>query len=251
LLSQLISELKQEGIALPKIKAAPTNTAHQTISLVSTIALAASSNLPQLPIQVYPTLPHIDLKLGTYESDFQPSIAVIVDSGSCLCTGNSDYIMSIAKAYPQLVKSITLAGDRYSPIILSGVVSDDDDQHNYSTSLPCVVEFHMPYITSAGSATSLKIACGKQVGVNALIGMSFMTAAKLVVDLNNNVIESKLLRCEPFPLIFKRPSKSMPTLGNETGTPVPRIDRKGTGSALHLPYWTKYTPLLVRCADFS
>jgi hypothetical protein len=125
--------------------------------------------------------------------------------------------MSIAKAYPQLVKSITLAGDRYSPIILSGVVSDDDDQHNYSTSLPCVVEFHMPYITSAGSATSLKIACGKQVGVNALIGMSFMTAAKLVVDLNDNVIESKLLRCEPFPLIFKRPNKSMPNLVPITG----------------------------------
>jgi hypothetical protein len=100
---------------------------------------------------------------------------------------------------------------------LSGVVSDDDDKHNYSTSLPCVVEFHMPYITSAGSPTSLKIVCGKQVGVNALIGMSFMTAAKLVVDLNDNVVESKLLTCDPFPLVFKRPSKSMPNLVPITG----------------------------------
>ena len=75
----------------------------------------------------------------------------------------------------------------------------------------------MPYITSAGSPTTLKIACGKQVGVNALIGMSFMTAAKLVVDLNDNVIESKLLNCAPFPLVFKRPSKSMPNLVPITG----------------------------------
>ena len=215
LLTQLLSQLKNGSVTALETPA--PNSSNQTVSLVSTIALAASGNLPQMPIQVYPTLPHIDLKLGTSESDFQPSIAVIVDSGSCLCTGNSDYIMAIAKAYPQLVKSITLAGDRYSPIILSGVVSDDEDKHNYSTSLPCVVEFHMPYITAAGSPTSLKIACGKQVGVNALIGMSFMTAAKLVVDLNDNVVESKLLNCEPFPLVFKRPSKSMPNLVPITG----------------------------------
>jgi hypothetical protein len=125
--------------------------------------------------------------------------------------------MAIAKAYPQLVKSVTLAGDRYSPIILSGIISDNKDKHNYSTTLPCVVEFHMPYLTSSGSPTSLKIACGKQVGMNALIGMSFMTAAKLVLDLNDNVIESKLLTCEPFPLVFKRPSKSMPNLVPITG----------------------------------
>jgi hypothetical protein len=174
--------------------------------LISTIVLAASSNLPPLPIQIYPSLPHIELQLGAAKNtDFQPAISVIVDSGSCLCTANSDYIMAIAKAYPQRVKSITLAADRYAPILLSGVVSDEEERHNYSTALPCVVEFHMPYMTNAGSPTSLKVACGKQVGVNALIGMSFMTAAKLVVDLDDNIIESKLLSCDPFPIIYKRP----------------------------------------------
>jgi hypothetical protein len=169
-------------------------------------------------IQVYLTLPHINLKLGTSESDFQPLSLSTPDHAYAQATpGNSDYIMAIAKAYPQLVRSITLAGDQYSPIILSDVGSNNDDQHNYSTSLPCVVEFHMPYITSAGSPISLKIARGKQVGVNALIGMSFMTAAKLVVDLNDNVMESKLLTCKPFPLVFKRPSKSMPNLVPITG----------------------------------
>jgi hypothetical protein len=125
--------------------------------------------------------------------------------------------MAIAKAYPQLVKSITLAADRYAPILLSGVVSDEEEQHNFSTALPCVVEFHMPYMTNAGSPTSLKIACGKQVGVNALIGTSFMTAAKLVIDLEDNIIESKLLSCDPFPIIYKRPQRSMPNLVPITG----------------------------------
>jgi hypothetical protein len=158
------------------------------------------------------SLPHIKLQLGAANTDFQPCIPVIVDSGSCLCTANSDYIMAIAKAYPQLVKSITLATDRYAPILPSGIVSDEEEQHNFSTSLPCVVEFHMPYMTNAGSPTSLKVACSKQVGVNALIGMSFMTAAKLVVDLNDNIIKSKLLSCDPFPIIYKRPQRSMPNL---------------------------------------
>jgi hypothetical protein len=38
--------------------------------------------------------------------------------------------MAIAKAYPQLVKSITLAAHRYTPILVSGVVSDEEEQHN-------------------------------------------------------------------------------------------------------------------------
>ena len=68
LLTQLLSQLKQGGITLPETPA--VDSASKTVSLVSTITLAASGNLPQMPIQVYPTLPHIDLKLGTSESDF-------------------------------------------------------------------------------------------------------------------------------------------------------------------------------------
>jgi hypothetical protein len=212
LLTQLLLKLKSDDTPSKSNAADTANTV-----CLTTIVLAASGNLPQIPIQVYPTLPHINIKLGTHESTFQPSISVIVDSGSTLCTGNSDYVMAIAKAYPQLVKSITLAADRYSPIILSGVVNDDEKQHNFSTTLPCVVEFHLPYMTTAGSPTSLKIACGKQVGINVLIGMSFMTAAKLILDLNDFVVESKLLDCEPFPVIFKRPQKSLPNLIPVTG----------------------------------
>jgi hypothetical protein len=125
--------------------------------------------------------------------------------------------MAIAMAYPQLVTSITLAADQYAPSLLSGVVSNEEEEHNYSTSLPCGVKLHMPYMTNAGSPTSLKVACGKQVGVNALIGMSFMTTAKLVVDLSDNSIESKLLTCDPFPIVYKRPQQSMPNLVPVTG----------------------------------
>jgi hypothetical protein len=209
IISQMTMSTNHEGRLLP--------TTTDAVILINTIVLAAFGNLPPLPIQIYPSLPHLELKLGTAESDFQPSISAIIDSGSCLCTGNWDYVMGITKAYPQLVKSITLSKNRYAPIALSGVVSDDETAHAYSTDLPCVVEFHMTYVTIGGAPTSLKIAIGKEVDVNVLIGMSFMTAAKLIVDLNDNVVESKLLSCKPFPIVYKRPQKSKPNLVPVTG----------------------------------
>ena len=63
--------------------------------------------------------------------------------------------MKIAEAYPELVKSITLAKDCYSPIVLAGVVKGES---NISTNLLCVIEFHLPYLTKDNSPTSLKIA---------------------------------------------------------------------------------------------
>jgi hypothetical protein len=120
--------------------------------------------------------------------------------------------MGIAEAYPQLVQSITLAEDRYSPIILSGVISNSENPSNYTTNLPCIVEFRLPYLTTSGSPTTLKIAVGKDVGVNCLIGMSFLKEAKMVIDLNDDVVQSGLLDTDPFPIIHKRPTRSMPNL---------------------------------------
>jgi hypothetical protein len=94
-ISKIISQMKmsanQEGHPLP--------TTTDAVVLINTIVLPASGKLPPLPIQIYPSLPHLELKLGTAESDFQPSISAIIDSGSCPCTGNWDYVMGIAKAY--------------------------------------------------------------------------------------------------------------------------------------------------------
>jgi hypothetical protein len=175
--------------------------------------LQTSSNLPQLPISIQSTLPHINLRLGTKESGFNPCLSAIVDTGAALCCGYSGYIMAIAKAYPELVKSITLANDRYSPIVLNGVISkDDNDTLRYSTNLPAIVEFHLDYQTSSNQPISIKFATGEDVSVNCLLGMSFIKAAKLIIDSNDNLVESKLMECEPFPIEYKHPMRSRPNL---------------------------------------
>jgi hypothetical protein len=172
-----------------------------------------TSNLPQLPISIQSTLPHINLRLGTKESGFNPCISAIVDTGAALCCGYSGYIMAIAKAYPELVKSITLAKDRYSPIVLNGVISkDNNDSLRYSTNLPAIVEFHLDYQTSSNQPISIKFATGEDVSVNCLLGMSFIKAAKLIIDSHDNVVESKLLECKPFDIEYKHPMRSRPNL---------------------------------------
>jgi hypothetical protein len=121
--------------------------------------------------------------------------------------------MAIAKAYPELVKSITLAKDRYSPIVLNGVISKDEtDTLRYSTNLPAVVEFHLNYRTSSNQPVSIKFATGEDVSVNCLLGISFIKSAKMILDLHDNVVESKLLECEPFVIDYKLPCRSQPNL---------------------------------------
>jgi hypothetical protein len=183
------------------------------LHLGSFAVLQTTSNLPQLPISIQSTLPHINLRLGTKECGFNPCISAIVDTGAALCCGYSGYIMAIAKAYPELVKSITLAKDRYSPIVLNGVISKDDkDTSRYSTNLPAIVEFHLNYQTSSNQPISIKFATGEDVSVNCLLGISFIKSAKLIIDAHDNVVESRLLECEPFPIEYKLPMRSLPNL---------------------------------------
>jgi hypothetical protein len=108
----------------------------------------SSNNLPQLPITIANSIPHIIVLLGTSDSAFTPAIPAIIDTGAALNCAYHGYIMPIAKAYPELVKSITLCNDRYSPIVLSGVINKDDRNAQKScTNLPAIV----------GDATRLKV----------------------------------------------------------------------------------------------
>jgi hypothetical protein len=81
-----------------------------------------------------------------------------------------------------------------------------------STNLLAIVEFHLDYQTSTGQPLSIKFATGKDGSVNCLLDMSFIKAAKLIVDAHNNVVESKLLECKPFDIESKHPMGCQPNL---------------------------------------
>ena len=68
----------------------------------------------------------------------------------------------------------------------------------------------MPYETSTHVSSSIKFAIGNKVAVNAIIGMSFIKAAQLKIDLVDDVVESNLLIMDPIKIVYKRPTKHMP-----------------------------------------
>jgi hypothetical protein len=164
-----------------------------------------------LPITLHPELPHVKIQLGEPDSSFNPALLGVLDTGATLTVGYHNYILGICEAYPQLVKSIVWAADKYTPIELNGVVDDKDAKQSSSAGqLSAVVTFHMPYLTTNNHNTTFSVAIGKNVAVNVLIGMSFIHSTKLVIDAADNVAESKMLQCPPFEIIYKVAGRSEP-----------------------------------------
>lgn len=178
--------------------------------LITCAALQTTNGREPLPISLHPNLPHIKLQLGEPDSTVNPAILGIIDTGATLTVGYSEYILGICESFPHLVKSIVWAKDKYCPIELSGVVSDINKGASSSNTLSAVVTFHMPYITTNNHSTSFSIAIGKNVAVNVLIGMSFITNAQLVIDSSDGVVEAKMLQCDPFDIIFKPATRGLP-----------------------------------------
>jgi hypothetical protein len=178
--------------------------------LITCAALQTTNGREPLPISLHPNLPHIKLQLGEPDSNINPAILGIIDTGATLTVGYSDYILGICESFPHLVKSIIWAKDKYCPIELSGVVADSTTVSSSKNTLSAVVTFHMPYVTTNNHSTSFSIAIGKNVAVNVLIGMSFISNAQLVIDSADGVVEAKMLQCDPFDIIFKPATRGLP-----------------------------------------
>jgi hypothetical protein len=153
-------------------------------------------------------MPHINLQLGTDLNDSSsPSIRCVVDTAAALCTGTYHFFAAIAKQFPQCVAKIFLPED-YSPIILSGIVQDYAD--TITTDLPVAFQFHLPYFTKDGSATSFVVATGPQVSVNTVLGLPLITATGMIIDFVDKVVEAKNLDCPPFKIDFRLAAKNSP-----------------------------------------
>jgi hypothetical protein len=80
--------------------------------------------------------------------------------------------------------------------------------------LPIGFEIHLPYATKDGNDTSLLVAAGRNVAVNLILGLPFIKATGMIVDFIDNICQAKHLLCNPFPIDFRRATKSIPVLGD-------------------------------------
>eukprot|EP00978_Attheya_sp_CCMP212_P024649 scaffold77809_cov32-Attheya_sp.AAC.1 len=79
-----------------------------------------------LPITIDPMLPHFMIGVGPVGQSPLISLLAAYDTAAVANIGWSDFHLAFAKKFPSAVKSITWAKDKYTPLVLSGVVTDDD-----------------------------------------------------------------------------------------------------------------------------
>jgi hypothetical protein len=185
------------------------------ILVADVVVLAAGSPLKRaMPISIQSNLPHIVLQFGSdLDSPNCPSIRCAVDSCAALTTGNFHFFASVAKRYPHCVSKIYTPED-YAPIVLSGIVSSD--AASITTELEVGFLFHLPYRTRVGDSSSLMVATGPNVSVNTIIGLPFMKATGMIMDLVDEVVECKYLDCPPFPVDFRRTTNHVPVMDDNS-----------------------------------
>jgi hypothetical protein len=175
---------------------------------IGDIQVFSSATKETLPVPINTALPHIELQLGA--SDMKgdsPTIPCILDTAAALSTGNSHFFFQIAKTFPGSVAAI-YTNTNYSNIVLYGIV-----QHNseaVTTDLCVAFLFNLPYFMVDGQPAQIIFAAGPHVNVNCIVGSPFLSAARTVIDYNDNVAELRALDCPPFPIDFKRARLCMP-----------------------------------------
>ena len=138
-----------------------------------------------------------------------PAIRCVVDTAAALTTGNLHFFAALAKAYPHTVASVHSPTD-YSPITLSGIVQQGGS--SVTTDLTVGFHFHLPYLTREGTPTSLIVATGPDVTVNAILGLPFITQTKMVIDTADQVAEMRAFDTPPFPIDFRRAMCAIPVI---------------------------------------
>lgn len=170
---------------------------------------------PSLPVPIDNLIPHLPLPLGTAETQStSPSIMCVVDTAASLSTGSYDFCSRLAKLHPECVHAI-YTNQNYREIILSGIVQVDG--RSVTTSLPVAFCFHTPWTTRDGSPCRLVIACGPEVAVNVILGISFLKSTRCLIDLNDNVAIFNALDTPPITLRHKVARLDLPT---QHGSPV-------------------------------
>jgi hypothetical protein len=188
------------------------------VIVADVIVLAAGSPLKcAMPISIQSNLPHITLQFGAdLDCPNCPSICCAVDSFAALTTGNFHFFALVANSFSHCITKMYTPDD-YAPIVLSGVVQLN--QESVTTELEVGFLFHLPYQTREGNTSSLMVATGPNVSVNNILGLPFMKATGMILDLVDEVADCRYFDCPPFPVDFFRISNHVPVLDNPSNPP--------------------------------
>ncbi len=189
------------------------------VLVADVVVVAAGSPLKRaMPISIQSNLPHITIQFGIdLDCPNCPSIHCVINLCTALTTGNFHFFASVAKRFPHCVAKM-YTPDYYAPIVLSGIVQSNEEL--VMTKLEVGFLFHLPYRTRKGNTASLMVATGPNVSVNTIIGLPFMKAMGMILDLVGKVMDCRYLDCPPFPVDFRRSSNHVPVIDEPSDTPA-------------------------------
>eukprot|EP00956_Cyclotella_meneghiniana_P014284 scaffold21340_cov23-Cyclotella_meneghiniana.AAC.1 len=148
--------------------------------------MQTSNHSPTLPLAIDGQLPHINLVLGCVNTSIDqcPKIRAMVDTGACCNTGYSEFWLHILKANPHVIEEVyTTDKGEFQPIILGGVVTGEDgEMANHTTALNLVVKLRLRYETIHHQKVTFSIALGSNVGVNTIVGKTFIKEVHTTID---------------------------------------------------------------------
>ncbi len=189
------------------------------VLVADVVVLAAGLPLKRaMPISIQSNLPHITIQFGAnLDCPNCPLICCAIDLCTPLTTGNFHFFASVAKRFPHCIAKMYTPGD-YAPIVLSRIVQSNEEL--VTTKLEVGFLFHLLYRTREGDTASLMVATGPNISVNTIIGLPFMKAMGMILDLVDEVVDCRYLDCPPFPVDFRRTSNHMPVMDKPSDTPA-------------------------------
>jgi len=222
LASLCVSSVNDEALTITadsSHRSPPAKKPHMTILVVDIAVLSSASPLKSiLPAPIVTNFPHIHLQLGsTLDDPACPVIRCVVNTAAALTTGNFHFVAAIAKRYPHTVAKIFVPED-YNPIVLSGIVQRGGE--SITTKLTVGFQFHLPYLMTDGSQTSILIATGPHVTVNIIVGLPFIQATQAIIDLSDDVADLRAIDHPPFPIKYRHATVHVPTIKEGADRPV-------------------------------
>jgi hypothetical protein len=179
------------------------------------VILTTEPSKPPIPITIHSPVTHVTIQTSCCDKTKDcPGLHCIFNSGAALSTANYHFMEAVIRQYLHIVRQIFLPDD-YTAIILSGIVSSEVDGP-ITTELSVGFELHLPYHTKDSSTTSFLVTAGLDVAVNVILVLPFIKATGMIADFVDTVCEAKYLCCPPFPINFKRATKSIPAF-TDTG----------------------------------
>ena len=150
-----------------------------------------------MPIKLQNELPHLFFPIGL-PNKLPGELSALYDTGAALNTGYLAYRQHIHKIAPNLVHSYESfdGPEPFDPIRLTGAICDPADYSSYSHRvLSAIIRYNTPFIDDiTPEPILLSFALGKDMSVNAIVGIPLIRQLRLTLDFDPETIVSHTLR---------------------------------------------------------